>query len=175
MKTIVATFDDLRHVERAVRALLDEPVSHELISMVAAALDDEPEIEAIGDGQSYVSGVFRARSGAAASLAQLLPELAVLTIPDVGTVLASGPLVFTRPTEATRPTHDGLVGDMITAGVPEPDARAYVDCVKRGGAIVMVNAAARRVERLTELLASCEPSSGEPRANLEALAPPLLR
>jgi hypothetical protein len=134
VKTIVALFDELRRAERALRCLIDEDVRPELLSLVAAAAEKDVDPRS-SDGAS-VSGVFRARSGAAASLAQLLPDLAIVESADVGTVLASGPLLEPIGSEQVAGgLHDGLV----TAGVPP-----------------------RHVDRVTEVLAACEPVALDP-------------
>lgn len=157
MKTIVALFDELRRAERALRCLIDDEVRPELCSLVAAAAEKDVDPRS-SDGAS-MSGVFRARSGAAASLAQLLPDLAVVESEDVGTVLASGPLLAPSSSESTTGRlHDGLV----TAGVPAEDARRYVERVQRGGALVVVVAPLRSVDRVAEMLAACEPIAFDP-------------
>ncbi|HWB73666.1 MAG TPA: hypothetical protein VG755_01900 [Nannocystaceae bacterium] len=157
MKTIVALFDELRRAERALRCLIDDEVRPELCSLVAAAAEKDVDPRS-SDGES-MSGVFRARSGAAASLAQLLPDLAVVESADVGTVLASGPVLAPADGESIAGgLHDGLV----TAGVPAEDARRYVERVQRGGALVVVVASPRHVDRVTEVLAACEPVALDP-------------
>lgn len=157
MKTIVALFDELRRAERALRCLIGEEIRPELCSLVAAAAEKDVDPRS-SDGES-MSGVFRARSGAAASLAQLLPDLAVVESADAGTVLASGPVL--APT-GNEPTTGGLHDGLVTAGVPTEDARRYVERVQRGGALVVVVTPLRHVDRVTEVLAACEPVALDP-------------
>jgi hypothetical protein len=150
-KTITAFFDSYADASDAVRRLESAGIAHSDISLVASnqgshPLDRTERSFAADDGVSD-RGDTRAEDGAG-----LLGGLSVLAIPGLGPVVGAGwlisPLVGTGAGAAT----GGLVGTLVDAGVPEQDARAYEEGVRRGGSLVAVRARENEADRIVDLL-----------------------
>ncbi|HWB73668.1 MAG TPA: hypothetical protein VG755_01910 [Nannocystaceae bacterium] len=143
MNTIVALFEDLAHVDRAMRALQSENVPSERIEIVT--------------GHAPVDG---GREGEH----ELMMGFAALSLPAFGPVLASGG--FMAPMVGSPARRDGLLEDLLAAGLPHDDAEDYVTAIRGGAAVVLVTAAETDVDHIARALAECGPIEVEhPRAH----------
>ena len=80
---------------------------------------------------------------------------AAMSLPAFGPVLATGG--FMAPMVGPLARRDGLLDDLLAAGVPRGDADDYVTAIKGGGAVVLVTAAPDDVDRVARALADCGP------------------
>lgn len=145
MNTIVALFEDLAHVDRAMRALQSEAVPSERIEVVTVhpPADDGHG----GEGEN-----------------DLMLGFAALSMPAFGPVLASGG--FMAPLVGPLARRDGLLDDLLAAGLPRDDAEDYVTAIRGGAAVVLVTAAPDDVDHIARALAECGPIEVEhPRAH----------
>ena len=85
-------------------------------------------------------------------LAGLLVGLGALAIPGIGPIVAAGPLATTLAGAGLGAATGGLVGALADAGIPEREAGAYAEGVRRGGTLVTVRADEDRVDRATDIL-----------------------
>ena len=150
-QTITGLFDHYTDAERAVRDLEAAGVPHGDISVVANnARGDhgvgrrtagEPTADAAADDAGKGAGVGAVLGGAGG----LLAGLGLLAIPGLGPVVAAGWLasaaVGALAGGAVGAAAGGLVGALTHAGVPEDDAHAYAEGVRRGGTLVTARVA----------------------------------
>jgi hypothetical protein len=142
VNTIVALFEDLQHVDRAMRALQTAAVPSEHIEIVTSRSEvDEahPQEEALGPEGAH----------------DLMMGFAAMSLPAFGPVLATGGLM--PPMVGPLVRRVGLVDDLVGAGVPRGDAEDYALAIHRGGAVVLVTAAANDVDRIARALEECGP------------------
>jgi hypothetical protein len=145
-KTITAFFDSFADASDAVRRLESAGVSHSDISIVASNQDRDPSDGDDGTG--------------------LLGGLNVIAVPGLGPVVGAGWLVSPLVGAGAGAVTGGLVGTMLDAGVPEQDARAYEEGVRRGGALVAVRAGENEADRIVDILDSEGTVDFEDRQNL---------
>ena len=153
MKTLVAVYRTLKEADHAVTALRGEAIADERISLVAR----RPFAD--GDGITTTVGD-RREAGAATTTAitGMIAGFAALMIPYLGPVLAIGPLgVAAAAGTATTPERTPLVPSLMAAGVPEPDAHAYVGAVRDGRALVMTTVDEGELDPAIRALARWEP------------------
>ncbi len=82
----------------------------------------------------------------------LLTGLGLLAIPGVGPVVAAGWLVATITGAGIGAAGGGLLGSLVGAGVPEDQAHAYTEGVRRGGTLVTVRADESRASTIERVL-----------------------
>lgn len=137
MKTVTGLFDTYADGQAAVRALENQGVSRDNISIVSRNEDG-----VVTDGDGAVDG---AETGAglgalAGGTGGLLAGLGMLTIPGVGPVVAAGWLAATITGLAAGAVAGGaaggIIGALTDAGVSEDEANVYAEGVRRGGTLV---------------------------------------
>ncbi|MDW6026622.1 general stress protein [Mesorhizobium sp. BAC0120] len=148
MKTVTGLFDNYEDASGAVAELEANGVPDSDISIVAnnstgwydgdgSARDtsDAGEDAASGAGVGAVLG------GAGG----LLAGLGIIAIPGVGPVVAAGWLAATAVGAiggaAVGGAAGGIIGALTESGVPERDAHAYAEGVRRGGTLVSARVA----------------------------------
>jgi len=144
-KNVVGLFDNMSDAHGAVQELTNAGFTSDNISIVAN--------NASGESTNYDSAGSEAADGAGAGavggavlggLGGLLVGLGALAIPGVGPVIAAGTLATALGTTAVGAglgaAAGGLVGALVGAGIPEDDANVYAEGIRRGGALVTVQA-----------------------------------
>ncbi|WP_374788814.1 hypothetical protein [Brucella oryzae] len=159
MAYITGLFDNHDEAADAVRALEEAGIPAENISLISNNTDGRYAGEALKDEQSAVTGV-EAGAGLGAVAgggAGLLTGLGLLSIPGVGPVVAGGWLTATLVGLVGGATAGGvaggIVGALIETGVPEEEAQAYSEAIRRGSTLVAVRcdeAERRKVEAILE-------------------------
>ena len=161
MNTIVALYDDMDTAHKAVKALRDAGVDNSRISLVAqdAAGEYSKSVgktkDDAGDGAATGAGVGAVVGG----IGGLLVGLGALTIPGIGPVLAAGPLATAVSAllgagagAVAGGVAGGLLGALVDMGIPEEQAGYYAEGVRRGGALVTVEADDRDLDRISSTL-----------------------
>src|SRR5437762_11759158 len=69
----------------------------------------------------------------------LLAGIGALAIPGVGPFIAAGPIMAALSGAALGATTGGLVGGLVGLGIPEIEARRYVDKLKSGNYLIAVH------------------------------------
>jgi hypothetical protein len=161
-KTIVALYDDFAEAVRAVHALEEAGFQHEDVSLVAnnaenrwsgAHRENSEAARQEGGSQAASGAETGATIGASAGgAAALLASLGVLAVPGVGPVLAAGPIVALITGAGVGAAAGGLIGGLVGLGVPEEEAHAYAEGVRRGGALVTARVPAEQVQRAVAIL-----------------------
>jgi hypothetical protein len=158
--TIVALYDDMDTAHKVVRDLRDSGVPNSNISLVAQDASGEygksmTKTADTTDGASTGAGVGAVVGG----IGGLLVGLGALTIPGIGPVLAAGPLatavsalIGAGAGAVAGGVAGGLLGALIDMGIPEEHAGYYAEGVRRGGALVTVDADDTNLERARSIL-----------------------
>jgi hypothetical protein len=138
MQVISALFDSYEQAAEAVRALKDNGVRSEDISVVANnaegyVVEDGDEV---AEDASAGAGIGALLGGAGG----LMAGLGMVAIPGVGPVIAGGWLLATAvgavAGAAVGGVAGGIVGAMTEAGINEQEAHVYAEGVRRGGTLV---------------------------------------
>ena len=69
----------------------------------------------------------------------LLAGIGALAIPGLGPFIAAGPIMAALSGAAAGATAGGVVGGLVGLGIPEYEAKAYEDRIKKGGYLVAVS------------------------------------
>lgn len=145
-QTLTGLFDLYADAERAVRDLEAAGVPHGDISVVANnARGDHPAAARDGAATAADAGKGAGLGAVVGGAGGLLAGLGLLAIPGVGPVVAAGWLASTAVGAlaggAVGAAAGGIVGALTHAGVPEEDAHAYAEGVRRGGTLVTARVA----------------------------------
>jgi hypothetical protein len=77
--------------------------------------------------------------GAVGATVGLLAGVGALAIPGLGPFIAAGPIMAALGGAAAGATAGGVVGALVGLGIPEYEAKAYEDRIKKGGYLVAVH------------------------------------
>ncbi|MBQ0710368.1 MULTISPECIES: hypothetical protein [unclassified Ochrobactrum] len=158
MAYITGLFDNYDEAADAVRALEEAGISAENISLISNNTDGRYAGDALKDEDGAVTG---AETGAglgavAGGGAGLLTGLGLLSIPGVGPVVAGGWLTATLVGLVGGATAGGvaggIVGALVETGVPEEEAEAYSEAIRRGSALVAVRCDETEREKVEAIL-----------------------
>lgn len=145
MPVVIGLFDSYKNADQAINNLESEGIDRNSISIISRKDSVEGYFDEASD---ETSGVEAGLAGGAAigGIAGLLTGIAALAIPGIGPVLTAGTLATALGSAAAGAgigaATGGLLGALIDAGVPENEASAYAEGVKRGGILISVNVSA---------------------------------
>jgi hypothetical protein len=164
-KTVIGLFDSFDEAQRAVDDLLRFGVRRDDISLVARdEHGDMSRAREVGDtGAAESAGAGAVGGSLVGGALGLLVGTGLLIIPGIGPVLAAGPLAAGIGTIAAAAgatalgaglgaAAGGLLGGLLGAGVPEDEAQAYVEGVRRGGTLLSVQAADVEADDVREIM-----------------------
>jgi uncharacterized membrane protein len=77
--------------------------------------------------------------GAIGGTLGLLAGIGTLAIPGLGPFIAAGPIMAALSGAAAGAATGGVVGALVGLGIPEYEAKAYENRIKKGGYLVAVN------------------------------------
>jgi len=143
-KQVVGLFDNMSDAHQAVQELTNAGFTADDISIVANNANGDYDTT---DGSEAAEGAGAGATGGAVAggLLGLFVGLGALAIPGIGPVVAAGTLATALGSTALGAgigaAAGGLVGGLVGAGIPEDDANIYAEGVRRGGALVTVQAA----------------------------------
>ncbi|MBV8816878.1 MAG: hypothetical protein JO022_00905 [Acidobacteriaceae bacterium] len=154
-KTVIGVFDNMADAEAAVRALESAGYSRDDISVIANQTgSDAGDTTTSSTHESSASDVATdAGVGAAlGGVGGLLLSFAALAVPGVGPVLAVGPIVAALSGAGIGAVAGGLIGALTESGIPEDEAHAYAEGVRRGHILVSVHTTEDQAERARDVL-----------------------
>lgn len=169
-KTVVGLFESFDEAQRVVQDLIDNGFRRDNVSVVANDAEGRyaQQHRAVGDrdrtgrrdadqSEAAEGAGFGATGGTAVGgIVGLLVGIGALTIPGIGPVIAAGPILTAIGTTALGAglgaAAGGIIGALVGAGIPEQEAGAYAEGVRRGGALVIVQAADIMVERAYSIM-----------------------
>jgi hypothetical protein len=149
-KAVVALYDDIDAAQEAVRDLVHSGVRRDTISLVSGPAEGSEQAQSdASSGVTQGAGAGAALGG----LAGLLAGLGVLAIPGVGPLIAAGPLATALAGAGVGAISGSLVGALHDAGIPEREAQAYADAIRRGGTLVTVRPGDDQAAAVGDILA----------------------
>ncbi len=164
-KTVLGLFDSFSEAQNAVEDLKRFGVRQESISLVArdAQGDATHEQEVGSPGAAEGAGAGAVGGTLVGGALGLLVGAGLLAIPGIGPVLAAGPLAASIGTIAAAAgatalgagigaAAGGLLGGLMGAGIPEDEAHAYVEGVRRGGSLLTVSASDVEADDVRQIL-----------------------
>jgi hypothetical protein len=152
-KTIVASYDSFDEAQRVARELVDEGVEASDLSVVASNVDGSFMVDdriKVTDASNTATGAMA--GGVLGGAAGLAASLMGLAVPGLGPVIAAGPIAAALSVAGAGVIAGGLIGSLTDLGVPQADAEAYAEAVRRGGAIVTVRAADDATDHVVEIM-----------------------
>ena len=101
---------------------------------------EKPELGAVKATKAPEGATTGAVSGGAVgATVGLLAGIGALAIPGLGPFIAAGPIMAALSGAAAGATAGGVVGGLVGLGIPEYEAKAYEDRIKKGGYLVAVH------------------------------------
>ena len=141
--TVSALFDSYGEASAAVERLKQSGIADRDISIFSndAKLDRssyQPYRNGDADRNDAAEGAASgAGLGAAAgATAGLLAGLGIIALPGLGPIVAAGWLASTLVVAGAGGAAGGILGSLVGAGVPDDDAHAYAEGLRRGGTMV---------------------------------------
>jgi uncharacterized membrane protein len=127
-----------------VEAALDDLQTNALISPADISVlmpesGGTPEVGAVKATKAPEGATTGAvTGGAVGGTVGLLAGLGTLAIPGLGPFIAAGPIMAALSGAAAGAATGGIVGALVGLGIPEYEAKAYEDRIKKGGYLVAV-------------------------------------
>ena len=138
-KSIVGIAKSRSQVEATVDDL-QSAVSSNDISVLMPESGGTPELGAVKATKAPEGATTGAVSGGAiGGTVGLLAGIGALAIPGLGPFIAAGPIMAALSGAAAGATAGGVVGGLVGLGIPEYEAKAYEDRIKKGGYLVAVS------------------------------------
>jgi hypothetical protein len=138
-KSIVGIAKSRSQLEAVVDDL-QSAVSSNDISVLMPESGDAPELGAVKATKTPEGATTGAvTGGAVGGTLGLLAGLGTLAIPGLGAFIAAGPIMAALSGAAAGATAGGVVGALVGLGIPEYEAKAYEERVKKGGYLVAVH------------------------------------
>lgn len=134
-KTVVGLFESAGAARMVVDGLIAAGCRREDISLVAK------------DDRTTQAGI-----AALGGLGRVLAGLGALAIPGLGAIVAAGPITAGLAGAAGGAVAGGLVGGLVGLGIPEAEAEAYAEGVRRGNTLVVVKTADVAVGSATKVV-----------------------
>ena len=138
-KSIVGIAKSRTQVEAAVDDL-QSAVSPTDISVLMPETGGTPELGAVKATKAPEGATTGAVTGGAiGGTLGLLAGIGSLAIPGLGPFIAAGPIMAALSGAAAGATAGGLVGALVGLGIPEYEAKAYEERIKKGGYLLAVH------------------------------------
>jgi len=168
-KTVVGLYDDLADARSVVDDLVRNGIERDNISLIFP--DPEKQYAhhlggATTEAEEVASGAAAGAIGGAimGGLSGVLLGLGAVLIPGIGPVIAAGPIVAGLLGAGMGAAAGGLVGALVSWGIPEEEAHFYSEGVRRGGTLVAVTSLEDQVEHITHIMNQHNPVNLRERA-----------
>ena len=138
-KSIVGLANSKTQVEAVVDDL-QSTISASDISVLMPESNGAPELGAVKATKAPEGATTGAVTGGAiGGTVGLLAGIGTLAIPGLGPFIAAGPIMAALSGAAAGATAGGVVGALVGLGIPEYEAKAYEERIKKGGYLVAVH------------------------------------
>ena len=138
-KSIVGIAKSRSQVEATVDDL-QSAVSSNDISVLMPESGGTPELGAVKATKAPEGATTGAVAGGAiGGTVGLLAGIGSLAIPGLGPFIAAGPIMAALSGAAAGAATGGVVGALVGLGIPEYEAKAYEERIKKGGYLVAVH------------------------------------
>lgn len=144
-RTVIGAFQDVQRAKEAVRQLEAKGFDDRQVSLLGpedrnhrqgAGMKQDP----VADGATWGAGI-----GGAAGL---LAAIGVVAIPGIGPIVAAGPLAAALTGAAA----GGVAGAFMDMGIPAASGKRYEEELRRGHAVVAVEANDSQLESARNVL-----------------------
>src|ERR1051325_1324106 len=139
-KSVFGIATSLGQAEQIVRQLQSQGFATSEISVLmpdTGGTRDVGHVKATKAPEGATTGA--ATGGVTGGVLGLLAGIGTLAIPGVGPFIAAGPIMAALSGAAIGATTGGVVGGLIGLGIPEIEARRYVDKLKSGNYLIAVH------------------------------------
>jgi uncharacterized membrane protein len=160
MITMTHLYDTHQEAARVVAELKRSGIPDDDISLLGNNVDNQylgdGTVDRDNDGADDRSEGAATGAGVGATvggLGGLLAGLGIMAIPGIGPVVAAGWLASTALGAAVGGATGGVIGALTQAGVPDEEAHAYAEGVRRGGTLISVRVPETRREETARVLA----------------------
>lgn len=156
MHTVIATYRNITEAQKAVTDLVNAGFERDNISLVVS--DTEGRYQHltsqanVTDPNDVSAGEGALVGGIEGGIIGMALGLGALAIPGIGPVLAFGPLIGGLIGAGAGAITGGLAASLIDLGIDETDAHTYAEAVRRGYALVTVQAPEGRVDETRSIL-----------------------
>ncbi|MGE5478771.1 MAG: YsnF/AvaK domain-containing protein [Bacteroidales bacterium] len=155
-KTVVGLFRTPEDARSVVEALVNSGCRREDVSLVAKENEDSGAVGESGgergtkapEGIATGAGIGALLGGAGG----ILVGMGVLAIPGIGPIIAAGPIAAGLAGAAGGAVAGGLVGGLIGLGIPEEEAHAYAEGVRRGNTLVLAKTDDAEAEQVRAIM-----------------------
>lgn len=150
-KLAIGLFDNTDNANNALDELREEGFSADTVSVVAR----ENIITEINTDNATTEDVSEGAGAGAlvGGLLGLLAGVSAITIPGIGPVLSAGALATALGSTAVGAGLGGLVGALVDLGIPDSEAEAYAEGVKRGDILLTVQGEEDETKKAEEIFA----------------------
>jgi hypothetical protein len=158
MKTVMALYDVFADAQAAVSDLLQAGVDREAISLFGPDRQ-RTDVRNAGKAATPEGQNERDRAAALASTDAWdndLYGLAPLAVPGIGPVMANGPLAAGFSGSAAGGA-GGFAGVLLGWGIPDDEADAYAEGLRRGGTLLLVTVSEAGAEAAGRILNKYDP------------------
>jgi hypothetical protein len=139
-KSIVGIAKSRTQVEAVVDDLQSAISASDISVLMPESNGAPPELGAVKATKAPEGATTGAVTGGAiGGTVGLLAGIGTLAIPGLGPFIAAGPIMAALSGAAAGATAGGVVGALVGLGIPEYEAKAYEERVKKGGYLVAVH------------------------------------
>lgn len=147
MTTAIGMFDNINHVETAVKQLHDAGIEKDAISMLATGITGNQTAHGLAhvasksEHETIMTGLFT-----------LLIGSALIWIPRDGPVVSLGPIAADMGGTPTKSAASVITDALAGRGIPQPAASTYCEQIKQGRYLVVVPVDAETAAITTQVL-----------------------
>lgn len=149
-KNSIALFANLAEAEATVQELTKNGIALEEISIIANKQAQRPKL---GLAQETGAEGEAAQEMPAGAIARFAPSVEVLVLPDLGPVLAAGPMTAELSGDTAGAGTGGVLGWLVRRGISEMEAGCYCEAILRGGVLLSVDVPEDRAAKVGEIIA----------------------
>ena len=135
-KTVMGLLQNRAEARTVIQELLESGFRKRDIGLIAPGDPAEDEFSATAKAVTKDM----AKGAAAGALAGLILAATTMMIPAFGPLLVAGPAATLVAGVAYGGLAGGVIGTLTSKGVPEEEAHFYAEGLRRGGALITVNA-----------------------------------
>ncbi|MDQ0220186.1 general stress protein [Peribacillus cavernae] len=144
-KKVVGVFHNVDEVIRSINSLKDQGYTSDDISLITKEKKEFRDISEETDTKIEKAAVTGAATGGfMGAIAGLLAGIGALAIPGVGPIIAAGPILATLGGATAGAGAGRLVGALVGMGISEHEANEYVNYIKQGDILLLVDTDADR-------------------------------
>ncbi|HMQ31779.1 MAG TPA: hypothetical protein PKD53_13715 [Chloroflexaceae bacterium] len=161
-QTVRGIFYTPADAERAIADLIGRGFPRERISLIGPGSPEAGHVKIVGSDVEHVEdlAIGAVGGGLLGGALGALVGMIVVAIPGIGPVLLAGPLAAALGGAGATmvvgagagAVGGGVLGALAWAGISQNDAHVYEEFIRRGGTLVMVQAAGAERELASEIL-----------------------